>query len=106
MTKIRAAARRWWARQTPAFRAAAVTAWFTFTGTVALQLARIADDVLKWIDGGPEPVWLTAARAVAAAAVTLVAFVLNLWYRSRRPAAYWAPPAGTPSPTPNPPEEG
>jgi hypothetical protein len=97
VTKLRDHARRWWARQTQAFRASAVTAWFTFTATVAYAIARLADDVVTWIDGGAAPVWITAGRAVASAFVTFVAFVSNLWFRTRRPAPYWGPPAGTPA---------
>ena len=107
MTKLREAARRWWARQPIAFRSAATTALWTFSGTVVLQATRLADDTVTWIDGGVRPDFLSVGRVLASAAITAFAGIGNFWYRSRRPAPYWPPPQGDATPTtPDTPQEG
>lgn len=105
MTQLRDRARRWWARQPIPFRASVATLVWSFLGAVGAQAARLADDMQTWLfDSGPEPDWLSTGSAVWTAAATLLGALGNLWYRSRRPAAYWPAPSGDPIPNPAPQE--
>lgn len=95
--RLTTAVRSWYDRRSDAFKAGWVTAWVTAAARASVPILTLVDDVGRWIEGtGPaigRDQLVNAGRISAAAVYGVGAFVINYWFRRRRPNVTYTPAA-------------
>lgn len=84
------ALKRWWAARTPAFRAAANTAWMVFVGVLLPILLGLVNEVTEWATNQRTnlPDLRVLGKASVAAVSSASTFMINYLFRRWKPPSF------------------